>query len=236
VCTLLAAVGCGMLAGGCGAGATTRVPASTPARSASAASSSTHQFSPRRDLLSSRRIGQGPAFTPPPHGSAVAHAAVVDGLRCLRSAPALTAVHVEVFAKNHVVVIPAGIGIAPPLRHRGAYVLSGRCVYPLRTLEPTGLVELAAGPTRTLGQLFELWGQSLSSTRVASFAARPATSGSASQLRARVSVYSNGVRWHGSPDRVPLTPHVQITIELGPHVPPHVSYVFPHPLPGLAGS
>ena len=53
--------------------------------------------------------------------------------------------HVELFANRRVVIVPAGIGIVPPLRRDGAYVLGGRCSYPLRTREPTGVVEVAGG-------------------------------------------------------------------------------------------
>jgi hypothetical protein len=203
-CATLLALGlCGLFNGGCGA-------TQTPVRDGG--------FSPLRDLASSRRVGQGPRFTPPASGPAVQRAAPVDGMSCGRASTALTAVHVEVFAQNHVVVIPAGIGVAPPLRRAGAYVRDGRCLYPLRTLEPTGLVEIALGATHTLGELFRLWGQPLTPREVAGFAAAPSR---------RVAVFVNGRLWPHSPRSLPLTPHAQITVEVGPHVPPHARYTFP---------
>ena len=47
-------------------------------------------------------------------------------------------IHVEFFARGKVMVVPAGIGVAPPLRRDGAYVRGGRCRFPLSTTEPTG--------------------------------------------------------------------------------------------------
>ncbi|HUA75921.1 MAG TPA: hypothetical protein VL988_14295 [Solirubrobacteraceae bacterium] len=141
----------------------------------------------------------------------------VNAMRC-SSKRTIGAAHVEVFAYGHVVVIAAGIGVAPPLRRRGAYVLGGRCTYPLHTLEPTGLVLIADGPARTLGDLFDLWGQPLTSKAVAGFRAPVGRS---------VAVFLNGARWLGSPAATPLSAGAQITIELGEYVTPHTHYEFP---------
>jgi hypothetical protein len=40
-------------------------------------------------------------------------------------------------------------------------------------------------------------------------------------------VYVDGKPWSGSPENVPLSPHAEIVLEVGPHVPPHSSYTFP---------
>jgi hypothetical protein len=139
-------------------------------------------------------------------------------MRCEPASRVSSLAHVELFAANHVVVIPAGIGFAPPLRRRGAYVHGGACVYPMRTIEPTGLVLLAAERTRNLGDLFDLWGQPLSDHDVAGFRT---SSGH------HVSVFLNGSLWRGSPNAAPIAPHAQITIEVGRYVPPHARYAFP---------
>ena len=115
---------------------------------------------------------------------------------CEPADPAVSLAHVEVFAAGHVVEVPAGIGFAPPLRRRGAYVHGGRCAYPMRTLEPTGLVLLAAGGAQTLGEFFDLWGQRLSPREVAWFRARAAGG---------VSVFIDGVLWRGSPGSAPVS-------------------------------
>jgi len=126
--------------------------------------------------------------------------------------------HIEVFAANHVVVVPAGVGVAPALRRRGAYVRGGRCVYALRTYEPTGLVLLGSGAARTLGQFFDLWGQPLDRHRVAGFHVRPG---------AGVVVFAWGIQWPGNPRSLPISSDAQITVEIGPYVRPHARYMFP---------
>jgi hypothetical protein len=130
----------------------------------------------------------------------------------------VSAAHVELFAADRVVIVPAGIGVDPPLRVRGAFVRGGQCEYPLRTLDPTGLVLFGRGARHTLGALFAVWGQPLSPTAMAGFHTSP---------RHRVSVFIGGALWHGDPAAAPLTPGSQVTIEVGVHVPPHAGYTFP---------
>jgi hypothetical protein len=175
-------------------------------------------WSAAEDIASSRKVGPAPWFRPAPTGALVADAAPVEGMTCRSSYPVASAAHVELFAANHVVIIPAGIGFAPPLRRHGAYVRGGRCVYPLRTAEPTGVVLVSPGATRTLGELFSLWGQRLNRHEVAGFSAGAGR---------EVSVFRDGVRWQGDPAKVPLSSGAQITIEVGAYVPPHARYLFP---------
>jgi hypothetical protein len=205
---------CGLGVIGCGA-------AAPPAeRSGAQAWPYLSGWSLSRDLASSRKVGAELRFRPGPSSARVRHAAIVDGMKCGPSASTISVAHVEVFADGHVVIVPAGIGVAPVLRRQGAYVRGGRCVYPLRTFEPTGLVALEFGPTRTLGQFFDLWGQPLDRNHVAGFHVGP---------RGGIAVFVQGVRWRGNPRSVSLSPHAQITVELGPHVPPHDRYMFPPP-------
>jgi hypothetical protein len=166
--------------------------------------------------------GRGPAYRPAPYGTLVATAGSLRRMSCGRAARHPHGVHVELFAAGHVVLVPAGIGVAPPQRRVGAVVVSGRCSYPLRTVEPTGVVEVdpSAGYV-TVGDLFALWGQPLDTRHLAGFAApRGGT----------VSGYLDGHRWSGSPRRIPLRRHASIVLEVGSHVAPHPSYVF---APGL---
>jgi hypothetical protein len=176
---------------------------------------------PRRslpDLASARTVGRGPRFRPDPTGALVARAEPVDGMRCVSPGRVVSASHLELFAAAHVVVIPAGIGIAPPFSSHGAYVTRGRCAYPMRTLAPTGVVLMETRPNVTLGRLFDLWGQPLTHRRVAGFAAPAGT---------RVSVFIDGARWRGDPSSAPVAPGAQIAIEVGPHVTPHPRYTLP---------
>ena len=139
----------------------------------------------------------------------------VAGLRCTSAERPWFGAHLELFAHRQVVIVPAGIGIAPPLRSQGAYVLGGSCSYPLRTREPTGVVEVERGASPTLGQLFEVWGQPLSKTRLVGFSSR-----------APILAFVDGRRFEGDPRAIRLRPHAEIVLELGGYVPPHSAFLF----------
>jgi len=98
-------------------------------------------------------------------------------------------------------VIPANIGV-----RRG-------CRYPLRTLTPTGVVELDR-PGLTLGDFFAVWRMPLSHRSLLTF-------------RGDVTAYVGGTRRDGDPRTIPLPDHAQIVLEVGGIVPPHRFYLFP---------
>lgn len=126
--------------------------------------------------------------------------------------------HVELFAANRVVIVPSGIGTRVPAERLSGRIVTARCYGDLVTLEPTGLVLLRSGSRLRLADLFRAWGQPLSATRLGPFAA---------PLGTRVHVFIDGRGWRRSPASVPLTRHAVIVLEVGPYVPPHVSYRFP---------
>jgi hypothetical protein len=126
--------------------------------------------------------------------------------------------HVEVFGANRVVILPAGIGTAPPRRLSAGRISAARCYGDLVTLDPTGVVLIRPGVRLGLSDLFRAWGQPLSPQRLASFTAPEGQ---------RVAVFVDGRRWSGSPVSIPLRRHAEIVLEVGPYVPPHVSYTFP---------
>jgi hypothetical protein len=115
-----------------------------------------------------------------------------------------------------VLLIPAGVGVAPPLLREHGLVTAGRCFYPLRTREPTGVIEVAASGEPRLGDIFRIWGQPLAPRQIAGFR-------SAHPLLAFV----NGRRFLGDPRSIPLRRHDEIVLEIGGYVPPHSSYLFP---------
>jgi hypothetical protein len=125
----------------------------------------------------------------------------------------LVRAHIEVFARRRVVIVPAGIGVVPPFLLRNGFVRRARCSYPLRTVEPTGVVELDALLRPTVGDLFSVWGRRLGPRRLLSFSGAERA-------------YVAGRRWHGDPRRIPLRRHSQIVLEVGGYVPPHRSYLF----------
>ena len=203
------------LAGLCvGCAAASHVPPRSigPARSAAVLS---------LDLAQTRPAGLGPAFRPPPvMRSDVGLGAPVGSLHCVAQRSVSYGAHIELFADNRGMVVPAGIGVAEPQRRRGVFVVGGRCAYPLRTVDPTGVIEVdhAGGSSPpSVSELFALWGQPLSRSRMAGFTGT-------------VVAFVDGRRWTGDPGSIPLTRHTQVVLELGSFVAPHRSYLFP---PGL---
>ena len=146
----------------------------------------------------------------------------VAGLACRAARRRRVGAFVELIVHGRTVVIPAGVGIAPPVARRGAFVEGGRCSYAARTRSPTGVIEVdaAARPPR-LGQLFALWGQPLGRHRLAGFRAPPGET---------VRAYVGGRTWRGDPRDIRLTRHAVIVLELASRIPPHRAYLFP---PGL---
>jgi hypothetical protein len=161
-------------------------------------------------VAQARPIGRGASFHPPATGPMIG--------RCRGRLGSRFGVHVELFAANRVVLVPAAIGTRPPRGFSAGRISRARCYGDLVTLEPTGVVLVRPGGRRVLSDLFRAWGQALSPRRLASFAAAPGT---------RVAVFVDGRRRRGSPGSVPLTRHSEIVLEVGPHVPPHASYTFP---------
>ena len=168
------------------------------------------QAPPPKLLAEARPIGRGPAFQPPVRGPVIGACTARPGAR--------VGVHVEVFAANRVVLIPAGIGTEPPRRFLSGRIAGARCYGELVTLDPTGLVLVGARARLMLRDLFRSWGQPLSSRGVASFSAPGGD---------QVRVFVDGRRWRGPPAGVPLSVHSEIVVEVGPYVSPHSAYTFP---------
>jgi hypothetical protein len=164
-------------------------------------------------VAEARPIGRGRRFQPAVSGPVLG--------ACTRRLGARDGVHIEVFAANRVVLIPAGIGTRPPVALSEGRIASARCYGELVTLDPTGVVLVRAGTHPVLADLFRSWGEPLSGTRLASFAASPG---------AAVAVFVGGRPWRGPPADVPLRRHSEIVVEVGPHIPPHAAYTFP---PGM---
>jgi hypothetical protein len=161
--------------------------------------------------------GRGAGYRPRPISPAVARRAPIQGLHCTRTHGRFYGVHLELYARRLVLGVPSGIGIAPPQRRSGAYVLGGACSYAVRTFEPTGVVVVDMRPTVDLGTLFAVWGQPLSRHALGSF-------------RGPVRAFVGGRRWLGTPGSIPLGRHAEIVLEIAGAVLPHPRYRFP---PGL---
>jgi hypothetical protein len=144
-------------------------------------------------------IGFGPRYQlapgPPAAGARLA---------CARAntTKELEVAHVELFANKLVLLLPKGIGAGEA------------CSYPVRTREPTGVVEFAPGVKPTLGDLFDVWGQPLTARGFAGF-------------RGAVSAWVGGRRWGGDVRAIPLRRRAEIVVEVGGYIPPHTFFLFP---------
>jgi hypothetical protein len=123
-------------------------------------------------------------------------------LTCSHADPQREQAHVELFANKLVLLLPKGIGAGD------------RCSYPVRTKEPTGVVDFVPAAKPTLGDLFDVWGQPLSARGFAGF-------------RGAVSAWVGGRPWRGDVRAIPLRRHAEIVVELGGYIPPHTFFLFP---------
>ena len=150
-------------------------------------------------------IGVGRGFRPRAAPAAVLRGEPVGRFRCEPDGGRRFGAHIELFVRRRVLLVPAGVGVA-----RGR-----RCSYPLRTRDPTGVIEIRRGTRATVGDLFRLWGQPLGRHRIAGF-----------RSPAPLLAFVGGKRWRGDVRAIPLARHAQIVLELGGYVPPHPRYLF----------
>jgi hypothetical protein len=143
------------------------------------------------------------------HGAAVG--ATVDGVQCSTSEQTAYHIHAHlaIFSNGAAVRVPAGIGIPGPQQVQNGFVLGGKCLYWLHTHDATGIIHIESPVQRvyTLGNFFDIWGQTLSASQVGS-------------ARGTVTVYVDGKRFTGDPRSVKLDPHAVIQLDVGTAVPP----------------
>lgn len=139
--------------------------------------------------------------------------AIVDGIQCepLAQLAYMTYAHLQVYVHGHSRALPGGIGIVdehPIETSHGLYYGALTCLYWIHTRAADGLIEVQSPVPRTftLGDLFAIWNQPLSGTRVARF-------------RGHVIATVNGHRWHGNPALIPLREHEAIQLSVGGPVP-----------------
>lgn len=131
----------------------------------------------------------------------------VDGIPCERGEQLAFHVHAHLFLLDDGVPQPISANVGIP----GAPLLA-RCIYWLHTHDRTGAIHVeASGPRKfTLGQFFDIWGQPLSSTRVARIVVPPG----------QLTVFVDGHAYSGDPRQVELKAHTRVVIEIGKAVTP----------------
>jgi len=117
-----------------------------------------------------------------------------------------------VLVQGRSVAILANIGI------------TASCLYWLHTHDQSGLIHIEAPATEastvfTLGDFFDVWGQPLDATHIASLALAPDQ---------KLDVYLDGQPYPGNPRSVPLGAHAQVVLEVvPPAVVPPPDFTFP---------
>ncbi len=160
----------------------------------------------------------GPEGFPIPSAPALAPAysvsrrtRTVDGIRCQSNEQLRLHVHTHLtlFVDGKERTLPAGIGVWPRLPAKaleaGQFLVTPKyCFSWLSTHFADGIVHTEAPVERSfvLGELFDVWGQPLSRTRVG-----PA--------RGAVTAIVNGKVWTGDPRKIPLVAHTQVQLEVG---------------------
>ena len=124
--------------------------------------------------------------------------------------------HLALFNKGQQIAIPYGIGIVKPFQVNNGFVGMGQGIYWLHTHDATGIIHVESPDDRTytLGNFFNIWGQTL-------------TSGNVAGLKGLVHAFVDGKAYSGNPRNIVLGAHTQITLEVAaPFVPPP-TYLFP---------
>ena len=130
----------------------------------------------------------------------------IDGISCDVAEASDYHVHA------HLAILVRGKAVAGPPANTGIH-LEHLCLYWLHTHDDSGIIHIEA-PHRiapTLRNFFDIWGQPLTSQRVAGYTVAPGQT-----LR----VYLGRTRDGGDPGAVTLYEHTAVTLEIGPPVVP----------------
>ncbi len=142
------------------------------------------------------------------------HGQAVDNITCAGMEYATLHVH------SHIAIFDNGVQIQIPKLIGGTQTPTGGCLYWVHTHDASGIIHIESPVLApdgqsgfTLGNLFDIWGESLSNDNVAG-------------ISGPVTIYVNGVKYDGDPKAIPLGSHQQIVLEVGKLVPAPV-YAFP---------
>jgi len=126
----------------------------------------------------------------------------IDGIQCNSMEGAVEHIHsrLQLYDRGKSVAVPAQIGISQQ---------SG-CLYWLHTHTPDGYIHMESPVSRpfTLGQFFDIWGQTLSWTQAGPMHASAGP---------KLAIWVNGKRWSGKdPRAIQLRDDESIVIQNGP--------------------
>ena len=134
----------------------------------------------------------------------------ISGVSCIITSPPPAYhvhAHVSLYVNGEQIAIPAGLGVVNPILTNG-YVNFDvtKCFYEIHTHDATGVIHLHAnaGANRplTLGQVFDVWGQTLTRENVAG------------QL-GRVTVFVDQQRYDGDLRSIVLSAGTLVSLQVG---------------------
>ena len=165
-------------------------------------------------------LGQDDTFTPVDgDASGGGNGQTVDGIPCLPTM-AEGNYHVHVFVgiivNGHELALPDGVGMKNPGADSGGVVRTASCFYYLHTHDAAGIVHVEDPSTasrttalHTLGQVFAIWGHSLSGWTIYTSGQKYAGQGAQTISNSTYKQYS------GSPSSLPLYAHEVIWLQSG---------------------
>lgn len=141
----------------------------------------------------------------------------VDGIRCDSSEAFVLHIHAHlaIYSGGTPLLVPAGVGIGPPLLFSHGFVTAGACFSWLHTHDTTGVIHIESPVARvfTLGNFFDVWGQPLAADRVG-------------PLAGAVTAYLDGRPFSGDPAGIPLGAHALVQLDVGAPLVPPQPYTF----------
>ncbi len=136
--------------------------------------------------------------------------------------------HLSFFVNGSRLAIPDVIGFYYPGAEFNGFTDTARCVYYLHTHDADGYIHMEAPSVMqfTLGQLFDIWGEPLSSTGIAGFSGSVMayTATAPSGFRSTSGPFS---QYLGDLRSLQLTSHEEVAIEVGP------TFVVPPAIPAV---
>lgn len=174
-------------------------------------------------LSSGKVIGIDDGFTPADgDASTGGNGQTVDGIPCGSMTDGGHHVHffLGVLVNGVQYAIPDTIGMHVPATEVNGFTSGANCVYQIHTHDASGMIHVEAGgsvplndPVFNLGDLFDIWGQSISSTGFANFTGPVHVFYATTPLR---SAYSGTYKpYTGNPRAIQFYSHEAIWIEIG---------------------
>ncbi|MDQ2818462.1 MAG: hypothetical protein M3T49_09705 [Candidatus Eremiobacteraeota bacterium] len=154
----------------------------------------------------------------------------VDGIPC---APEVTTYHVHshlsLFVNGVRMAIPDVIGFVNPGAEINGFTNTAKCVYQIHTHDADGYIhqEAPAPAQFTLGEVFDIWGEPLSSSNVAGFSGQVIAYTANAPTPGYNQTTGAYVPYTGDLRSLLLGSHLEIVLEVGP------TFVTPPNLPAV---